>query len=208
MKHCRPRGIFGCISCTTGTLFVMFILFWYLFLTITHPSNVKFFETEASLAQFNLTSNSTFFYNLKVNVTGRNPNKHVIVYYRNIKAIAWYKDNDFGRVSLVPFDQGHKNTTLLQALFEGQNVITLKPKQLGEYNEETSVGVYNDLAVDFDLTIRAKYRSWFKTSRFNPPIVQCRLSRVPLISNGKSAPTFISFTECNSGNFFQDRDAY
>ena len=69
---------------------------------------------------------------------------------------------------------------------------------------ETSVGIYNDLAVDLDVRIRAKYGR-FKSSRFNPPVVQCRL-RVPLISNGKSAAPF-NVTKCSSGAFFSDRDA-
>ncbi|KAL2344143.1 hypothetical protein Fmac_005428 [Flemingia macrophylla] len=207
MMHCRSRHIFGCIYCTTCSLLIMLMLSYYLLMVIINPSNVEFYVTEASLTQFNFTSNNTLFYHLKVNVTVRNPNKHMIVYYRNITAIAWYKDNDVGRVSLAPFDQAHKNTTYLQALFEGQNVIPLKPKQLGEYQEETSIGVYNDLAVDFDLKIRSKYRKWFKSGRFNPPIVQCRRMRVPLISNGKSAPSFIVI-KCNSGSFFKDRGAH
>ncbi|TKY44817.1 YLS9 protein [Spatholobus suberectus] len=169
------------------------------------PSSVKFHVTEASLTQFNLTSNNTLYYNFKVNITVRNPNNNIVVYYRRIRAIAWYKDNEFGWVSLTPFDQGHKNTTFLQAVFEGQSVIMLKPKQLGEYKEETSVGIYKDLAVDFDLRIRAKYGS-FRSNRFNPPVDQCRRLRVPLISNGKSAPPY-SVTKCSSGYFFADRDA-
>ncbi|KAG5037307.1 hypothetical protein JHK86_018147 [Glycine max] len=82
------------------------------------------------------------------------------------------------RVSLTPFDQGYKNTTFLQAVFEGQSVIILKPKQLGEYKEETSVGIYNDSAVDLDLRIRAKFGR-IKCRYFNP-----RLS-VPLALNEK-----------------------
>ncbi|TKY44822.1 YLS9 protein [Spatholobus suberectus] len=200
----RPRSIFGCIYCTTYILIFMFILSFFLFLIIISSSSVKFHVTEASLTQFNLTSDNTLYYNFNVNVTVRNPNKHIIVYYREITAIAWYKDNEFDRVSLRPFDQGHKNTTFLQAVFEGQSVIKLKPKQLGEYKEETSVGIYNNLAVDFDLTIRSKFGR-FKSGRFNPPIVQCRRLSVPLVSNDKSAPPF-SVTKCNTAGFFGDRN--
>ncbi|RDX72958.1 NDR1/HIN1-like protein 10, partial [Mucuna pruriens] len=124
--------------------------------------------------------------NFHVNTTMRNPNNNIIMYYRRIQAIALYKDIMiyFAWVSLTPFDQGHKNTTLIQTVFEGQRVMKLKPKQLGEYEEETSVGVFNDLDVDFDLTIRAKFRRFKSSGRFNPPFVQfCPLS-LPLISNG------------------------
>ncbi|KAK7314664.1 hypothetical protein VNO77_33191 [Canavalia gladiata] len=202
---CKPRSTFCCIYCTFYTLMIIFFLSVIIFWIIISPSNVKFHITEASLTQFNLTNNNTLYYNLKVNITVRNPNNNIIVYYRRIKAIAWYKDNDFGWVSLTPFDQGHKNTTFLQVEFKGQSVIKLKAQQLGEYKEETSVGIYNDLAVDLDLRIRAKYGR-FKSSRFNPPIVQCRRLKVPLISNGKT-PTPFSVTKCKSGSFFVDRDA-
>ncbi|XP_020231461.1 NDR1/HIN1-like protein 10 [Cajanus cajan] len=203
---CRPRCSFCCIYYTIYTLMFMLMLSIILFWIIISPSSVKFHVTDASLTQFNLTTNNnTLYYNFKVNVTVRNPNNNIIVYYRRITAIAWYKDNDFSWLSLTPFDQGHKNTTFLQAVFEGKSVIKLKPRQLGEYKEETSVGVYNDLAVDFDLRIRAKYGR-FKSSRFNPPIVQCRRLRVPLISNGETTPPF-GVTKCKSDSFFVDRDA-
>ncbi|KAG5007511.1 hypothetical protein JHK85_026053 [Glycine max] len=192
---CKPR----CIYCTIYIFIFIFMLCFFLFLIIINPSSVKFYVTEATLTQFNLTSNNTLYYNFKVNITVTNPNKHMIVYYRTIKAIAWYKDNEFDRVSLTPFDQGYKNTTFLRAVFVGQSVIMLKPKQLGEYKDETSIGIYNDLAVDFDLRIRAKFGR-IKSRRFSPPFVQCRRLSVPLIlMDGKSAPPNSSVTRCNTG---------
>ncbi|TKY44824.1 YLS9 protein [Spatholobus suberectus] len=128
---CKPRCSMGCFFWTTSILFFMIFLAYSIFRIITDPSSVKFYVTEASLVQFNLTSDNTLYYNFSVNITVTNPHKNVIVYYRQITAIAWYKDNDFARVSLAPFDQGHRNTTFLQAVFEGQSVIRLKPKQLG-----------------------------------------------------------------------------
>ncbi|XP_027357348.1 NDR1/HIN1-like protein 10 [Abrus precatorius] len=205
---CKARCNFCCICCISSTIYAIIfilVLFSIIFWIVISPSNVTFGVTEASLTQFNLTSNNTLYYNFKVNITVINPNNNVIVYYRGIKAIAWYKDNDFAWVNLTPFDQGHKNTSFLQAVFNGQSVIKLKDKQLGQYKEETNVGIYSDLAVDLDLRIRAKLGR-FKSSRFNPPIVQCRRLRVPLISNGKSTPTF-NVTQCSTGSFFVDRDA-
>lgn len=197
---CRNHWI-SWIFCTIYSLIIMFVVSMVLFLIIISSySNVKFHVTDASLTQFNLTNNTTLYYNLKVNITVRNHNKHIKVYYRRITAIAWYKDKEFGRVSLTPFDQGGKNTTLLQAVFEGHSAIKLKPKQLGEYKEETSVGIYNDLAVDFDLTVRTRYGS-LKTTN-DPPIVQCRQFSVPLISNGKSPPPF-SVKSCSICTHFR-----
>ncbi|KAH1241354.1 NDR1/HIN1-like protein 10 [Glycine max] len=109
------------------------ILFWL----IIFPSSCKFHVTDASLTQFNLRSNNTLDYNLKVSITVRNPNNNIIVYYGRITSIAWYKDNDFSWVSLTPFGQCRKNTTFLQAVFEGKSVIKHKSKELGEYKDET-----------------------------------------------------------------------
>ncbi|KAL1318302.1 hypothetical protein HN51_070577 [Arachis hypogaea] len=202
------RCSFCCIFVTLYTLFLCFILSIFLFWIIISPSIVKFQVTNASLTQFNLTNNNTTLnYKFKVNITARNPNNNVVVYYRRITAYAWYKDRNFAAVNLAPFDQGHKNTTLLQeAVFEGQNSIRLGSKQIAEYNMERSVGIFNDLAVDLDVRIRAKFGR-FKSSRFNPPVVQCRRLRVPLISNGKPPAATFSVTRCRSSNFFQDRDA-
>jgi hypothetical protein len=172
---------------------------------------VKFHVTDATLSEFNLTNNNTLYYNFKLNVTLRNPNNNIIVYYRRITAIAWYKDNDFSYLSLSPFDQGHKNTTFLGPIeFIGNTRFKLGRKQLDEYFEETRLGVYNDLAVDFDVRIRAKFGSFYKTGRFNPPVVQCRRLRVPLVSSkGTNSSSTFSFSDrrCSSGSFFTDRNA-
>ncbi|CAJ1952110.1 unnamed protein product [Sphenostylis stenocarpa] len=144
-----------CICSTISIIVIFFILPLIIVPIITAPKSVKFRVTDVFLTQFNLTRNNTLYYNFKVNVTVTNPNNKVTVYYRKITAIAWYKDNAFVLVSLTPFDQVHKNTTFLQAVFVGQRVIKLKSKQLGEYEEETSVGIHRDLAVDFELIVRA-----------------------------------------------------
>ncbi|XP_058727334.1 NDR1/HIN1-like protein 10 [Vicia villosa] len=214
---CKPGwcGTFMCLFCTIYTIIFFFALLSIIFWIIISPSSVKFHVTDATLTNFNLTdNNNTLYYNFKLNVTARNPNNNIIVYYRRITAIAWYKDNAFGYVSLTPFDQGHKNTTFLGPIvFNGNTKIKLGRKQLDEYNEETRVGIYNDLAVDFDIKIRAKFGSFYKSGRFNTPVVQCRRLRVPLISTSKgnlsSSSTTFSFTErrCSSASFFTDRDA-
>ncbi|KEH26689.1 putative Late embryogenesis abundant protein, LEA-14 [Medicago truncatula] len=196
-----------CGFCMAVVLFVIgIIVFWI----VISPSSVKFHVTDASLTEFNLTNNN-LFYNFKVNITARNPNNNIIVYYRRITAIAWYKDNDFSRASLSPFDQGHKNTTFLGPVeFKGNATIKLGRQQLNEYSEETRLGIYNDLAVDFDFRIRAKFGSFYKSGRFKPPVVQCGRLSVPLVSssNGNSSSSTFSFStrRCSADSFFLDRD--
>jgi len=192
------------ICCTLCCLVVLFVITIIVFWIIVSPSSVKFHVTDAILTEFNLTNNN-LYYNFKVNVTVRNPNNNIIVYYRRINAIAWYKDNDFSRISLTPFDQGHKNTTFLGPIeFKGNAIIKLGRQQLNEYSDETRLGIYKDLAADFDIRIRAKYGSFYKSGRFKPPVVQCRRLRVPLASssNGNSSSSTFSFNprRCSSGD--------
>ncbi|KAK2447193.1 NDR1/HIN1 protein [Trifolium repens] len=172
------------------------------------PTNLEFHVTEASLSKFNLTNNNTLSYKLEAKITSRNPNKHVEVYFRKVTAIARYKGHNFTSVDLTPFDQGHKNTTVLNVVFQGKGFIKLKPKQLFEYNEETGLGVYNDLAIDFDFLIRYKLGR-YKSGRFNTPLIQCRRLSLSLISNGNSSPPSPSFhgSKCRikSGRFFDSR---
>jgi len=209
---CRPHW-FWCIYCTIYAVIFFFMSFSIIAWIVISPSSVKFHITDATLTEFNLTNNNnTLYYNFKVNVTIRNPNNNIIVYYRRITAIAWYKDNYFGYLSLTPFDQGHKNTTFLGPIeFKGNTKINLGRKQLDEYFEERRLGIHNDLAVDFDVQIRAKFGSFYKSGRFNTPVVQCRRLSVPLISssNGNSSSSTFSFRDrrCSSDSFFTDRDA-
>ncbi|KAJ7975269.1 Late embryogenesis abundant protein [Quillaja saponaria] len=126
----------GSCFCITYTTILLFILSCFVFWIIFFPSNVKFHVTDASLMQFNLTDNNTLHYNLKLNITVRNPNKKIAVYYRRIIATGYYKKKRFQTMSLAPFYQGHKNTSFLRPLFEGQQVVVLKGGKLSEYNTE------------------------------------------------------------------------
>ncbi|XP_020220435.1 NDR1/HIN1-like protein 2 [Cajanus cajan] len=162
------------------------ILYKFIIWIITDPSNIKFYVTHASFTQFNLTTNNTLYYNLKVNITVRSPNKHTIVHYKEIKAKAWYKDNGFGKVNLTPFDQGHNNTTFPKVVFEGHNVIRLKPKQLGEYKEETSARVYDDLAVGLDLTITTKIVG-IDSTNWKPILLLTSCTSLKIVLDGYTA---------------------
>jgi hypothetical protein len=170
------------------------------------PSDIKFHVTDASLTKFNLTNNNTLDYKLEANITSRNPNKNVIVYYREITAIAWYKDHKFATVNLTPFDQGHKTTSVLHVLFQGKGVMNkrLKPKQLFECNQETHLGIYHDLAIDLDILATYKFQR-HKSNRFRPPMVQCRRLSLSLISNGNSSSAPFHDRKCRIKLFFQNR---
>ncbi|XP_045798350.1 NDR1/HIN1-like protein 10 [Trifolium pratense] len=187
------------LSFLGGGIFVLIIVY--------APSDIKFHVTDASLTKFNLTNNNTLDYKLEANITSRNPNKNVIVYYREIAAIAFYKDHKFATVNLTPFDQGHKTTSFLHVLFEGKGVMkkSLQPKQLFEYDQETRLGIYHDLAINLDILATYKFLT-HKSTRYNPPMVQCRRLSLSVVSNGNSSstPSFHG-RKCRIHHFFENR---
>ncbi|PRQ23157.1 hypothetical protein RchiOBHm_Chr6g0258251 [Rosa chinensis] len=90
-----------------------FLIFWLIFL----PQEPKFKVTNASLTQFNFNNtNNTLNYNLAINITIRNPNKRVGIYYRRIKVIANYRNKRFSRdfefLTIFPRPQEHYRCTM------------------------------------------------------------------------------------------------
>ncbi|KAH0971626.1 hypothetical protein GBA52_023782 [Prunus armeniaca] len=152
----------------------------------------------------NNNNNNTLYYNLALNVSIRNPNKKAGVYYNRIQAIGNYGKKRFALVNTTstPFYQGHKNTTMVRFVLQGQQVVVLGGKELSRFNSETSARVYN---IDVKLAPRIKARyGKIKTAYFKPPKVDCQL-KLPLstiYNNGTSVgPKFVS-KECGSVKIF------
>ncbi|KAE8099242.1 hypothetical protein FH972_017239 [Carpinus fangiana] len=168
----------------------------FVVLLILTPKSFKIHVTDAFLAQFNLTTNNyTLHYNLALNISIRNSNKRIGFYYDTIHANGYYYyPYRFGAVSLTPFYQGHKNTSVLSPVFHGrQRLYFLESSELiPKFNNDTSDGVYR-IAVELYLSFRTKGERWIKNGHFNP-VINCDL-KVPLSSNGKSAARFET-TEC------------
>ncbi|XP_059428289.1 NDR1/HIN1-like protein 10 [Corylus avellana] len=171
------------------------LVFWLIF----HPSRVKFHVTDASLiTQFNFTTTTTnnnmLYYNLYLNVTIRNPNEKIGIYYDRIEANAFYVGQRFSTEALAPFYQGHKNTTVLSPAFKGQQLVLLGSNELSVLDSEKSLGVF-DIHVKFYLWIRFRLGN-VNTCRIKPNI-NCDL-KVPLTSNGNSTAVF-EITKCDIG---------
>ncbi|CAB4317538.1 unnamed protein product [Prunus armeniaca] len=146
--------------------FILFIVAVIIFWLIFQPQELKFTVTDASLTQFNLTNtntnnnnNNTLYYNLALNAG---------VYYNRIQAIGNYGKKRFALVNTTstPFYQGHKNTTMVRFVLQGQQVVVLGGKELSRFNSETSARVYN---IDVKLAPRIKARyGKIKTAYFKP----------------------------------------
>ncbi|KAH9674385.1 NDR1/HIN1-like protein 10 [Citrus sinensis] len=195
----RGGGCGGC--CCLFTLLIKIIVSAVLILglaalivwLIFRPINkVKFHVTDASLTEFNLTSNNNLNYKLALNITIRNPNKKIGVHYDRIEARVYYDDKRLTSVPLTPFYQGHKNTSYLNPVFEGQQI--LLGGALRDYNKENNAGVFS---IDVKLKLKVRFKlGKIKTPKFKPTI-ECDL-KVPLnSSNGRFAGRRFETTKCD-----------
>ncbi|XP_048432409.1 NDR1/HIN1-like protein 10 [Pyrus x bretschneideri] len=178
---------FLCLCLTT-------FIFWLIFL----PKEPKFTVSDASLSRFNFTNtDNTLYYNLALNVTIRNPNKRVGIYYRRIQVFANYRKKRFANVTLPlePFYQGRKNTTTLNhVLVEGQQLVAFGEHDLSQFNSETAAGVYS-IDVEIYLRVKARYGK-VKTSDYGSSNIDCKL-KVPVSSNNTSVSGF-NPTKCRN----------
>ncbi|KAG8374037.1 hypothetical protein BUALT_Bualt11G0089300 [Buddleja alternifolia] len=165
---------------------ILILICWLIF----RPTAVKFYATDASLTEFDLKDN-TLQYNLALNLTIRNPNRRIGIYYDKIEANAIYQGERFATTQLQPFFQHHKSTNSLSPEFKGQNLVTLRNKQLSHYNDDKGSGVYA-IDVKLYLRLRLKFLS-FKLARLKPKI-NCDL-RIPL--NGVATSKVYESKRCN-----------
>ncbi|CAF2292123.1 BnaA04g21040D [Brassica napus] len=168
------------------------LIFWL----IVRPRAIKFHVTEASLTRFEHTSPDNILrYNLAFTVPVRNPNKRIGVYYDRIDAHAYYDGKRFSSTTLPPFYQGHKNTTVLRPMFQGQNVVIFNAGELRTYNEESIAGVYN---IEIKFRLRVRFKLGDLKSRRVKPKVNCDDIRLPLSTfNGTTTSATVLPLKCD-----------
>ncbi|RZC63083.1 hypothetical protein C5167_024857 [Papaver somniferum] len=166
---------------------------WLILRPINH---LNFNVTDASLTQFNLTDTDVLHYNLAVDLTLRNPNNNIGAHYYQIEARAFYDGRRFASVTLTPFYQGHKNTTILRPVFKGQKLLPSMGRQFsvqGEYNEDKADGKIN-IEVKIYLTMR--FKAGAVTTFKVKPRVKCEFE-VPLA--GSSPANGFTPEKCKFG---------
>ncbi|XP_022942607.1 NDR1/HIN1-like protein 10 [Cucurbita moschata] len=194
-RHGHGRGCACCLLSTIIKLIIGIVvvvgiavlILWLVF----RPNKLRFDVTSAQLTQFNFTGNQ-LHYNLALNLTIRNPNKRIGVYYDAIEASPFYKDQRLNTQWLPPFYQGHKTTTVVAPQFNGQQLVLLGAQELTEFNAEKLAGVFN-----IDVKFRPRLRLKLGAVRIGKlkPKVNCEL-KVPLESSATSF-TFFQTTRCD-----------
>ncbi|XP_051150633.1 NDR1/HIN1-like protein 3 [Andrographis paniculata] len=184
LMNCICTCVFQILCTILVILGVVVFVLWLIF----RPNAVKFYATNASLTEFSLEGNNTLRYNLALNLTIRNPNKRIGIYYDRIEAEALYEGQRFGWDNLQTFYQGHKSTNNLTAEFSGTHVVPLGAKEMSNYNGDRTSGVYD---IDVKLKLRVRLKFWIvKSARWKPKI-ECDL-KIPLTSNGTAPQAFES----------------
>ncbi|XP_008241415.1 PREDICTED: NDR1/HIN1-Like protein 3-like [Prunus mume] len=186
----------ACCFCLLCNTFLCFTLAFFMFCYILTSDEPKFRVTDASLTQFNFnnTDNSTLHYNLALNITIRNSNKKVGIDYRRIQVIANYRKKTFAMMNLTsaPFYQGHKNTTTLHAVLEGQQLVVFGESDISQFNSDTTASIYS-IDLQLALQVRARYFS-SKTAEYPSSKIDCKL-QVPL-SDNETSPSGFNVTMC------------
>ncbi|TYK07445.1 NDR1/HIN1-Like protein 3-like [Cucumis melo var. makuwa] len=194
---CGCCGCLGCLcNCCCGcilnlicqiliTVVIVLGIAVFLLWLIFRPNLLQFHATDASLTQFNFTSpnNNNLHYNLALNITVRNPNRRIGIYYDVIEVSAFYEDQRFSTVNLSQFYQGHKNTSVLSPSFVGQNIVLLGTDGISSYNSEKSSGIFS---IDVKINLRIRFKFGLVKFGHYKPKIRCPL-KVPLRSNSTSS---------------------
>uniref|UniRef100_A0A7N0UWL8 Late embryogenesis abundant protein LEA-2 subgroup domain-containing protein n=1 Tax=Kalanchoe fedtschenkoi TaxID=63787 RepID=A0A7N0UWL8_KALFE len=196
------RGASGSSSCLCNFFCIIFkiilalviivglliLILWLVY----RPLKLKFHVTDAALTQFDLSDSNILKYNLAVNISARNPNKRVVVYYEKIEVNAYYAEQRFGSASLNGFYQGTKNTTVWSPVLHGQSLLVLNsPDALTYFDAQKSNGIYS-ISLKVLLGLKYEYGT-FKSATMTPK-VECYFN-VPLSGYGSSY--WVSFKETN-----------
>ncbi|CAA0837802.1 NDR1/HIN1-like 2 [Striga hermonthica] len=185
---CLLDCICTCICQIILTILTVVAIAAFVLWLVFRPNTVNFHATDASLTEFSIDANHTLRYDLAVNLTVRNPNRRIGIYYDRIEARAFYQGQRFNSVDLPPFYQGRKSTRNVTAVFRGQHLLPLGKREMSNYNRDGGDGAYD---IDVKLYLRTRLKFWFVKSTMVKPKIDCGL-RVPLKSNGTVAGTYES----------------
>ncbi|KAK7392671.1 hypothetical protein VNO78_21115 [Psophocarpus tetragonolobus] len=187
-----------CCYCLCHTLWVFLVIIiilvmlaiLVLYIIIT-PRSFMFHVTHANLTQFDYAAdNNTLRYNLVLNITARNPNKKLKIYYDVVQASALYEGVRFSIADVnIPWSsylQDKKGTNQFSALFSGQRVIVLDQDQISNFNQDTKDGVF-PIRIKIRFTIRFRLDALQIGDYY--PRATCKL-KLPLTSNAKKVAPF------------------
>ncbi|XP_073278978.1 NDR1/HIN1-like protein 6 [Primulina huaijiensis] len=113
-----------CLCWTISLLLILLIILGILaaiIFFVFQPKLPKYSADSMRITQFNLTNSNILSASLNVNITARNPNEKIGIYYVGGSHLSvWYTGTKLCEGSLPEFYQGHRNTTVLSLTLAGQ----------------------------------------------------------------------------------------
>ncbi|KAG0478576.1 hypothetical protein HPP92_013295 [Vanilla planifolia] len=178
------------ISCVIIGLVVLIL--WIIY----RPQKMQISVASASLRTFNLSSadpagNRFLSFNLSANLSVRNPNKRVGIYYDWLEAHAVYEGKRFGWASLPAFYEGRKSSFVLPVEFEGRSAVLVGDGGAEDFRRENTSGTF---PVDLWVFGRVRYKFGAAVTRRYVMRARCEL-RLPLAKAGFSP------TDCDVRDF-------
>uniref|UniRef100_A0A0C9S8T2 TSA: Wollemia nobilis Ref_Wollemi_Transcript_10520_1368 transcribed RNA sequence n=1 Tax=Wollemia nobilis TaxID=56998 RepID=A0A0C9S8T2_9CONI len=135
---------------------------------VLRPHRPKFYVESATVTRMNLTGNSLDS-KMEFNVSSRNPNKKIGIFYDAINAKALFDSQMIAFNRLEEFYQGHKNTTVLTCPLSS-NSLLLEGSGSGDLSSDLSKKKVK-MTIKLEAWIRFKVGGW--TTRHYDMEVYC-----------------------------------
>jgi len=163
----RARRFFAIIITLAVIAGIAILITWL----ALRPQRPKFHVEDVTVSKLNVTNNELNA-TMKFNISARNPNKKIGIYYDEIAARTMYRGQKIGWNRLPGFYQGHKNTTVLIYPLSGDSLF-LDPRVSSHLLGDRASGIV-DMTVRVDAWVRFKVGSW--TTRHHSMSVFCDVS--------------------------------
>ncbi|XP_057492238.1 NDR1/HIN1-like protein 6 [Actinidia eriantha] len=119
-RSCLCRCLCWILSLVTLLLLIVGIIASIIYF-VFQPKIPKYSIDGLKITEFNLSNDMSLSATFNVNITARNPNKKIGIYYESGSRISvWYHITQLCEGSLPKFYQGHRNTTVLDVALTGQ----------------------------------------------------------------------------------------
>ncbi|KAJ4703203.1 Late embryogenesis abundant (LEA) hydroxyproline-rich glycoprotein family [Melia azedarach] len=142
-------------------IFAIGIIFFILWLSL-RPHHPKFHVHELSVQGLGHT-NGFVNANIAFNVTVRNPNRRVLIYYESMRGSVYYKDQRLGVIPVLEsYFQEPKYTTVMHHVLSGSTMMaTTNNRRWIEFENDRMRGAVN-FNLRFKSTIKYKNSMWDK----------------------------------------------
>ncbi|KAK2979226.1 hypothetical protein RJ640_009624 [Escallonia rubra] len=179
----RRRSCLGKCLCWMACLIILQIVIVGILAAIIYfafdPKLPKYSVDSMRITEFNLSDGDSLSATFDVNITARNPNKKIGIYYEGGSRLSvWYTGTRLCQGSLPKFYQGHRNTTLLNLSLTGQSQNANNLLSSLQAQQQTG---------SIPLTLRVKAPVRIKLGKLKlpkwKPLIRCRLVVDSLAAN-------------------------